>query len=278
MHIVHTHSLNHYETPVLADSVTVVPADCAGRVLVTGSHGGRYSAVCALKLQVGAAVFNDAGRGLEDAGVAGLELLDQFNVPAVAVSHITARIGDAADQLERGRVSVANRCALESGVAAGDLLRDAWTRLCSCEKAAHRNLPDSGESAWLVRESAVNRAFALDSASLVDDLHINAVVITGSHGGLLGGRASSAIKRQVLVAFYNDAGVGIDGAGISRLPALDERGIAGIAVNAFTARIGDGMSTYRDGVASHVNQVAFAMGLRSGMRVTEIVEMLCPVT
>ena len=45
---------------------------------------------------VRAAVFNDAGIGLDDAGIAGLSRLQSIGMAAVAVSHASARIGDGA--------------------------------------------------------------------------------------------------------------------------------------------------------------------------------------
>ena len=66
-------------------------------------------------------------------------------------------------------------------------------------------------------------------------------------------------------ALYNDAGIGKDQAGISRLPALDARGIAAATVSAASARIGDARSTYEDGIVSRVNASAAALGLRDSM-------------
>ena len=71
-------------------------------------------------------------------------------------------------------------------------------------------------------------ALALDSASLVKPEDAGAIVLTGSHGALLGGRPETAIKVAVFGAVYNDADRGIDDAGISRLPALDQRGIGSV--------------------------------------------------
>ena len=59
--------------------------------------------------------------------------------------------------------------------------------------------------------------------------------------------------------------IGIDEAGVSRLPALDARGIAAATVAAASSRIGDGLSTYRDGVLSRVNASAAALGAVPGM-------------
>jgi hypothetical protein len=101
--------------------------------------------------------------------------------------------------------------------------------------------------------------------------HRHSIVITGSHGGLLGGRPETALKYDVFGALYNDAGIGKDGAGTSRLPALDARGIAAATVSAASARIGDARSTYEDGVISRVNASAAALGLRDGISAREFV-------
>ena len=108
------------------------------------------------------------------------------------------------------------------------------------------------------------KVIVIDSASLVTSADAGRVVVTASHGGLLGGRPETAIKVPVFAAVYNDAGWGIDGAGVSRLPALDTRGIAGACVSAFSARIGDGQSSYRDGFVSALNATAARHGGRIG--------------
>jgi hypothetical protein len=118
------------------------------------------------------------------------------------------------------------------------------------------------------------QVWALDSASLVAPEHHDAIVITGSHGGLLGGRPETALKYDVRAAFYNDAGIGIDDAGVSRLPALDRRGIAALTVAAASARIGDARSSYEDGVLSRVNGSAAALGLKPGMTAHDAVAIL----
>jgi hypothetical protein len=269
--------------PVLADSVTAVPSGTAGRLLITGSHGGRYSAACALALGVAAAVFSDAGRGKDDAGIAGLGLLDEHDIPGAAVSHLSARIGDARDVFARGRISALNRAAKRCGVREGDMLLEAWqllpahadVRIATTTSTTKAATPKPMEARHVVRDGTSPRVHAIDSNSLVVAEDRRGIVVTGSHGGLLGGREETAIKQAVFAAFYNDAGVGIDEAGVSRLPALDKRSIAGIAVDAFSARIGDGLSTYREGIATHVNRTAAAFGASPGMRVADIVELLC---
>jgi hypothetical protein len=101
------------------------------------------------------------------------------------------------------------------------------------------------------------------------------IVITGSHGGLIGGRREKAFNVQAFVTVFNDAGVGIDQAGIGRLAPLNERGIAAATVAHTSARIGDSRSTYYEGVISHANQHAIQLGASRGMTVKDFVERVC---
>jgi hypothetical protein len=259
--------------PVLtADSITRVGSEAAGAVVVNGSHGGIYAAYLAAKLRVAAAIFNDAGVGRDQAGIAGLDYLDGFGLPAAAVGHETARIGDGADMMASGIITHANAVAAALGVSAGQSCREAAARLQRAQPS-QRTPPEALEAAFLLI-SGPPQVWALDSASLVSPAHKDAIVITGSHGGLLGGKPETALKYDVLGALYNDAGVGKDKAGVSRLPALDGRGIPAATVSAASARIGDARSTYEDGVVSRVNAGAAAIGLREGVSARDFVATL----
>jgi len=103
----------------LIDSVSAITAEMAGQVVVTGSHGGTSAARLALTQPPALAVFNDAGIGLDGAGIAGLAILNQHGIAAFAVSHQSARIGDAASTETSGQVSAANAIAAATGVVAG---------------------------------------------------------------------------------------------------------------------------------------------------------------
>ena len=63
-------------------------------------------------------------------------------------------------------------------------------------------------------------------------------------------------------------------AGVSRLPALDQRGIAAATVSAAGARIGKARSTYEDGILSRVNRHAAAFGLAPGMPARDAIALL----
>jgi hypothetical protein len=254
------------------DSITHIGAEAAGAVVVNGSHGGIYAAYLAAKLGVLAAVFNDAGVGRDRAGIAGLDYLACLGVPAATVGHDTARIGDGADMIARGLITHANPQAAALGCRPGISCREAAVRLQQAAQGG-REPPPAIEAAFLLI-SEPPALWALDSASLIGAEHVGTVVATGSHGGLLGGRPDTALKVDALAALFNDAGIGIDEAGITRLPALEARGIAAATVSAARARIGNARSTYEDGILTRVNGRATALGIAPGMSAREFVAII----
>lgn len=257
---------------VLADTVTRLPANAAGAVLVSGSHGGALPGALALAARVRAVVLNDAGGGLDGAGRASLGLCEAAGMAAATVAHDSARIGDAADMLARGIVSAANAPARTCGVRPGMTCREAAEALRAAPlvqaeapslEEARRMLPGPGRATVLA-----------DSASLVTPEDRGRIVVTGSHGALFGGDPANALKADAFAAAFNDAGLGEADHGASRLPALEARGIAAFTVAANSARIGEADSTLRDGVISRVNARAASLGLREGMAAETAVALL----
>jgi hypothetical protein len=108
---------------LLIDSITQLDAGDAGAVVVAGSHGGASSGEVACRLPLAAVFFNDAGIGKDDAGVAALAMLQERGVPAGAVAHTSARIGDARDAWHHGIVSRLNDAARDRGWREGESLR-----------------------------------------------------------------------------------------------------------------------------------------------------------
>ena len=116
---------------VLMDSITKVNADDNGAVVVCASHGGTSSGEFALEVPLKLVVFNDAGGGKDDAGIAALEMLQGRGVAAAAVAHTSGRIGDSLDMWENGVLSHVNAAASALGLSAGDKVRDKLTNLVS---------------------------------------------------------------------------------------------------------------------------------------------------
>ena len=107
------------------DSISAVTIEMRGQIVVTGSHGGISAAHLALAHPPGLAVFNDAGMGLDNAGIKGLELLNAAGVAACAVSHESARIGEAASTCATGQISAANSLAEKAGIRVGHTCAEA---------------------------------------------------------------------------------------------------------------------------------------------------------
>lgn len=252
--------------PVILDSVTHLTKDHHGSVAYCASHGAVYAAYYAAAKGVAAVVLNDAGIGRERAGVTGLDWLDRCGLPGATVSSRSARIGDGRDGLESGLISEVNAIAAEHGITVGMPCRDALARLAALGLPPAPAVTAENESRFAIPDMGGNgiHVVAVDSASLISPDDARNIVVTGSHGGLLGGKPATAAKYDVVAAVYNDAGFGKDDAGISRLPALDARGIAAACVSCFSARIGDGMSSWLDGYVSALNQTALKAGARIG--------------
>jgi len=248
----------------LADTATKLGPAAAGAVIVTGSHGGRYAAYLTLKAHPRAVIHNDAGVGKDEAGIAVLAMAEALGVAAATASHASCRIGDTADMMARGVISHVNAPARALGVTAGTTCRDAAQRFLAAPPG-HRDPEACGETRRVIDQPGWRRRIVLiDSASLIDPADQGQILVTASHGALVGGDAAMALRVDAFAAVFSDAGVGIDGAGISRLPALDGRGIAAIAVSAASARIGDAMSVYEEGIVSHLNATAHRLGAHPG--------------
>ena len=251
---------------LVLNSITKLTPSHAGAVVVSGSHGGVYPAALAAAAGLRGVIFSDGGVGLDAAGIGGLAALEAAGLAAAAVDYRSARIGDGADIYGRGKISHINEVAARIGCRVGEATRTCAEKM---QSAGLVSLPLSPiiEGRVLLRGSEP-AIWGIDSNSLAVMEDAGALVVSGSHGGLLGGDPASAIKPDVRAAAFNDAGIGIDNAGISRLPALDRRHIAAVTVSAASARIGDARSSWETGVISACNQTALAAGAREGMRLS----------
>lgn len=88
------------------------------------------------------------------------------------------------------------------------------------------------------------------------------VAVSGSHGGI--SSAGYARDARPLLSVFNDAGVGKDAAGLAALDCLQAAHLAACTVAHDSARIGDACSTLNDGIISHANALALALGVVPG--------------
>ena len=258
-----------------ASSSATATGDCRGQVLVSGSYGGEYNAFHAGKWGIRGVILNDAGVGKNGAGIRGLPYLDSVGLAAATADARTCHIGDAEHMLAHGTISYVNESAQAAGCRLGESVRDCAERLRAAPVVRARMPEVHGGRRAVIRSTPTPPIVCLDAAPLLEEGDAGAIVITGSHAALFRGQPDGVIKPDVRAIFFSDAGVGLDQAGIARLPTLDERGIASGCAAADSAEIGNAGSIYREGVLSHVIHTAARLGGRVGMRVFDFVALLC---
>ena len=112
----------------------------------------------------------------------------------------------------------------------------------------------------------------IDSITELCALDAGCIAVSGSHGGISSARY--ALAARPLLSIFNDAGVGKDGAGLAALDFLQTHGLAACTVSHSSARIGEAQSTLIDGVVSHQNALALALGAATGHRCQLIIDNL----
>ena len=259
---------------VVANSVTKLGNECLGRVILAGSHGAVYAAYLAVKSGARGIILNDAGRARDDSGISGGEYSDRLDIPFATVGSTSCRIGNGESIKNEGVISYVNRTAkllgvelgMPSMIAANKLTFAKVSNKVSAEYSeARKELPSSGSERKIV---------LMDSISLVTNQDREKIIVSGSHGGMLGKDPNTALKYDAFAGFFHDAGVGKADAGITRLEPLNERGIIAGTVDGMSARIGDGVSVYNDGVISHLNKVAETAGGKVGLPLKKFIEKL----
>ena len=261
---------------IVLDSITKLPAKARGRVAFCASHGGEYPAWLALQAGLRAVVLNDAGVGLNQAGIRSLTILNAAGMPAATVCHRTARIGDAQHGMTHGRLSHVNQRAAQIGLAPGQSSAEALSLLNAHATAftptGSFNL--THEHREVVTLDACIPVVLLDSVSLLLPQDAGALVVTASHGAMFGAETGVAFQPAVKAILFNDANRGVDDAGVSRLSALDAQGIPGGCVSAWTAEIGHARFAWQSGIVSEVNMSARQYGAETGISVQEFMRRL----
>jgi hypothetical protein len=112
----------------------------------------------------------------------------------------------------------------------------------------------------------------VDSITELGPQDAGCLAVSGSHGGISSARY--ALAARPMLSVFNDAGVGRDAAGLAALPFLQTHGLAACTVAHDSARIGEAESTLDDGVISHVNLLAKALGVAPGQRCRSLIDEL----
>jgi hypothetical protein len=261
---------------VALDSATFTPKFYAGQsaprhdVVLHGSYFGVLSARAVAAGAPRAAIGVDCGIGKDGAGVAGLWFFEALGLPAAAADGMTCEMGNSLDLWDNGIISRVNNLAEDRGVLPGMAVSDA-ARLIG--KAA---APVEGQRAnrTVVKQGPSGRAVVCTDSIFYasrEDIETN-VLCVGGHTGL--SIVDFVLQHRPWGFVMSDGGVGKNQAGVQALAVFDARGIPCASVSAMTARMGDGRSTYFDGVVSYCNASAAAKGVRPGQSAIEAADLL----
>lgn len=240
--------------------VATSPEATSGDVIVNASYAGVY---CARLLEEAApigVIGLDCGIGKDGAGIAGLWYFEALGVPAAAAAIEDVEHGNGLDLWEHGVISRINGHAAAAGVRTGMSVAGAAELLLRAP--ADLEL-DSTNREVVVRGEHGHDVVCTNSIAdaLPQDRDTN-VLCTAGHTGrsvveyILGFRPWGFI--------CSDGAMGKGDSGIAALGPANDAGIPGAAVSAASARMGDGRSTYYDGVISACNDLAHAAGVRVG--------------
>lgn len=254
---------------IVMDSITFADArNNSGDVLVGASFCGMLSIRWPLRVDPKGVICHAAGPGKDAAGVNGLYALEAMGIPGAAAETMSCRIADGRDMYENGIVGYLNDSAARLGIEQGMPVHEAARRMLERK----RDIGDVFRPVEIAWQGAPGRVMAMGSVTFITVANAGDVICAGSHFG----RTSAAYSSRFDLAgvMCNDAGFCKDESGISGLAVLDEKDIPGAAVSTDSAMIGDGMSTYRDGILSAVNEKARSIGITIGMKASEAAKLM----
>jgi len=186
--------------------------------------------------------------------------------------HVGARLADGRTLLT-GHVSRANKSAEGLGVRAGQTGDQAARLMLKALPGQLREFPGLIDEA--IREVAATpggRIYACWSFSRVTRAHPDDVFCVASHGAKTMALYALPIRPKGLIC--NDGGRGLDDSGIEGLSEMARHGLVAAAVSSASARIGDALSTYHDGIVSAANEPARAKGVTIGMKAAEAARLM----
>lgn len=246
--------------------------DDKGDLIVNASYSGVLCAKMVMAAKPKYVIGLDCKIGKDGAGIAGLAFYEALDVPAAAVDVMTAEMGNGKDLYENGVISCVNEGAERLGIRVGMTVKEAAEALLTGSQRpenwdpARREIietdPKTGRS--IIATDSI--AFALP-----EDKNRN-VLCTAGHTG----RSVIGYFRDYRPwAFIcSDGGIGKNESGISALAEVEADGIPGASVDALTARMGDGHSTYFDGIISAANKLAQTKGVKIGQTAKEAARLL----
>ena len=259
---------------VAVDSAYHVDDVNRGRdVVVNASYTGVLPARFIAEKAPAGAIGLDCAVGPQGASIAGLWYLEACDLPAATVDVSGVVLGDGVDVWTHGRISYLNQPARDLGVAEGQSVETAARAMLSGPAAAPVTASAVTNRRTMIEHPSGRRVVCTDSIAfgLPEDRGAN-VLVTAGHTGRSAVPYLEKVSPHAFIC--SDGGMGRDRSGVAALGVLNARGVAGAAVDARTARMGDAMSSWETGVISAVNDLARQAGATEGMSCQEVAELL----
>jgi hypothetical protein len=243
------------------NDVIVIGSYCGTRVLAPiFTHGAK------------AVIATDAGIGKDEAGISGLKHGEMIGVPVATIAVMSAETSNGRSTL-LGEISRANAQARALGVTPGMPGYEAAALLAKA--ATGKPIPTSPgaeEKPVVVEEAAKGRIWAAPGTTAITEKIPNDIVCSGANSSRVS--SDGVIRMGAKGSIANDAGIARNNSAVEGVMILGERGIPSAAVSTLSARLGEGLSTWNDGIISVVNQVAATRGVKIGMSAKEAARLM----
>lgn len=257
----------------LQTAYDVVEQNRGRDVVVNASYSGVLPARFVAQHAPRAAIGVDCAVGRDGAGIAGLWYLEGAGIPAAAADVMTMELGNGVDMFETGVISTVNEQAKSCGVGAGMSVREAAQLLLERDPVS-RGASEVTNRTVVYESPTGAKIVCVDSIAFgtARDREEGNVLLGAGHSGL----PSAFYLRELRLPGFigSDGGGGKNGAGYGALAVVAPEGIAVAAVDANSARMGDGLSTYNDGVISVANEPARRRGVVVGQPASEAARIL----
>lgn len=240
-------------------------------VVVNASYCGVLPARFIGRHRPRGAIGVDCGVGPAGASIAGLWYLEALNIPAAVADVMTIVLGNGNDLYENGVVSFMNRPAQDCGVTAGMKVSDAAMLMLEQDPGD----PDAADvtNRTVVGEGPEGRQIVCtDSIAFGLPEDVNNVLVTAGHTGR--SAVPYLLKVKPFGFICSDGGRGRNDSGMAGMVEVSSAGLAGATVDARSAKMGDGLSSYYDGTITAANDLARAAGVTIGMSAQEAADIL----
>jgi hypothetical protein len=242
-------------------------------VIVVGSYCGTRILAPMFTRGVKAVIATDAGIGKDNAGISGLLHGETIGVPVATIAAMSAETSNGRETLLIGKISRANKQAQALGVEIGMIAYEAAARLAKAPPGKSIPTPLGNEETPKVVDQVGNgRVWATPGTTAIKEKVPNDVVCSGANSSRVS--SDGILRMGAKGSIANDAGIARNNTAVEGVALLEEKGIPSAAVATMSARLGEGFSTWSDGVISVLNAPAAKLGVKVGMPAKEAARLM----